>query len=79
MERGNFFSRGRVRGPARGKQGIYGNLQRLPRDVASAKSPWRALNFANVLAHFSHSGVDDMADKHLPLRHQNSMFARWRA
>ena len=60
MERGNFSAaagfgmRARAAGHLRHVLGV-------PGDVISEITMAR-LNYANVLAHFSHGGVDDMAD-----------------
>jgi transketolase len=72
MERGNFSAAAGF-GSSPGKQGIYATfsafLEMCISEIAMAR-----LNFSNVLAHFSHSGVDDMADNtcHFGI---NSMFA----
>jgi len=72
MERGNFSAAAGF-GSADGRQGIYGTFSAFLEMVVSEITMAR-LNFANVLAHFSHSGVDDMADNscHFGI---NSMFA----
>jgi transketolase len=72
MERGNFSAAAGF-GSVEGKQGIYGTFSAFLEMVVSEITMAR-LNFANVLAHFSHSGVDDMADNtcHFGI---NSMFA----
>jgi len=72
MERGNFSAAAGF-GSVDGKQGIYGTFSAFLEMVVSEITMAR-LNFANVLAHFSHSGVDDMADNtcHFGI---NSMFA----
>ena len=72
MERGNFSAAAGF-GSSEGKQGIYGTFSAFLEMCVSEISMSR-LNFANVLAHFSHSGVDDMADNtcHFGI---NSMFA----
>jgi len=60
MERGNYSAAAGF-GAVAGKQGIYATfsafLEMLLSEITMAR-----LNGANVLAHFSHSGVDDMAD-----------------
>ena len=60
MERGNFSAASGF-GSEKGKQGIFATfsafLEMLVSEVTMAR-----LNFSNVLAHFSHSGVDFMAD-----------------
>jgi len=60
MERGNFSAAAGF-GMEAGKQGIFGTfsafLEMLISEITMAR-----LNNANVLSHFSHSGIDDMAD-----------------
>lgn len=72
MERGNFSAAAGF-GSAEGRQGIYATFSAFLEMVISEVTMAR-LNFSNVLAHFSHSGVDDMADNtcHFGI---NSMFA----
>src|ERR1700722_13626734 len=72
MERGNFSAAAGF-GSSAGKQGIYGTFSAFLEVGVSAITMPR-LNFSNVLAHFSHSGVDEMADNtcHFGI---NSMFA----
>jgi transketolase len=72
MERGNFSAAAGF-GSTAGKQGIYATFSAFLEMCISEISMAR-LNFSNVLAHFSHSGVDDMADNtcHFGI---NSMFA----
>jgi len=60
MERGNYSAAAGF-GSAPGKQGVYGTFSAFLEMVMSEVTMAR-LNFSNVLAHFSHSGVDDMAD-----------------
>ena len=60
MERNNFSVAAGF-GSADGKQGIFGTFAAFLEMVVSEITMAR-LNNANVLAHFSHSGVDDMAD-----------------
>jgi transketolase C-terminal domain/subunit/transketolase N-terminal domain/subunit len=60
MERNNF-SVAAGYGAQKGKQGIYGTFSAFLEMVVSEITMSR-LNRANVLAHFSHAGVDDMAD-----------------
>ncbi len=60
MERNNFSVAAGF-GSAPGKQGIMGTFAAFQEMVISEITMAR-LNQANVLAHFSHSGVDDMAD-----------------
>lgn len=60
MERDNYlFAAGF--GSEEGKQGVFGTFAAFLEMVVSEITMAR-LNDANVLAHFSHSGVDDMAD-----------------
>ena len=56
-----------------GKQGIYATFSAFL-EMCISEITMARLNFSNVLAHFSHSGVDDMADNtcHFGI---NSMFA----
>ena len=72
MERGNYSAAAGF-GSVPGKQGIYATFSAFLEMIISEVTMAR-LNFANVLAHFSHSGVDDMADNtcHFGI---NSMFA----
>jgi transketolase len=72
MERGNFSAAAGF-GSAPGKQGIYGTFSAFL-EMCISEITMSRLNFSNVLAHFSHSGVDDMADNtcHFGI---NSMFA----
>jgi transketolase len=72
MERGNYSAAAGF-GSADGKQGIYATFSAFLEMIVSEITMAR-LNYANVLAHFSHSGVDDMADNtcHFGI---NSMFA----
>ncbi|WP_028580881.1 transketolase C-terminal domain-containing protein [Desulfogranum japonicum] len=60
MERNNFSVAAGF-GAEKGKQGIFGTFSAFQEMVISEITMAR-LNNANVLAHFSHSGVDDMAD-----------------
>jgi len=72
MERGNFSAAAGF-GYVKGKQGIYSTFSAFL-EMCISEITMSRLNFANVLAHFSHSGVDDMADNtcHFGI---NSMFA----
>jgi len=72
MERGNFSAAAGF-GSSPGRQGIYGTFSAFL-EMCVSEITMARLNFANVLAHFSHSGVDDMADNtcHFGI---NSMFA----
>ena len=60
MERNNFSAAAGF-GATEGKQGIFGTFSAFMEMVVSEITMAR-LNRANVLAHFSHAGVDDMAD-----------------
>jgi len=72
MERGNFSAAAGF-GMEAGRQGIFGTfsafLEMLLSEITMAR-----LNNSNVLSHFSHAGIDDMADNtcHFGL---NNMFA----
>ena len=72
MERGNFSAAAGF-GSIPGKQGIYGTFSAFL-EMCVSEITMSRLNFSNVLAHFSHSGVDDMADNtcHFGI---NGMFA----
>jgi transketolase len=72
MERGNFSAAAGF-GSTEGKQGIYATFSAFL-EMCISEITMARLNFSNVLAHFSHSGVDDMADNtcHFGI---NSMFA----
>lgn len=72
MERGNFSAAAGF-GSSKGKQGVYATFSAFL-EMCVSEITMSRLNFANVLAHFSHSGVDDMADNtcHFGI---NSMFA----
>src|SRR3954454_9351103 len=72
MERGNFSAAAGF-GYTKGKQGIFSTFSAFL-EMCVSEITMSRLNFANVLAHFSHSGVDDMADNtcHYGI---NSMFA----
>jgi transketolase len=72
MERGNFSAAAGF-GSSKGKQGIYGTFSAFL-EMCISEITMSRLNFSNVLAHFSHSGVDDMADNtcHFGI---NSMYA----
>ncbi|OGR17033.1 MAG: transketolase [Desulfobacterales bacterium GWB2_56_26] len=60
MERNNFSVAAGF-GSEPGRQGIFGTFSAFLEMVVSEITMAR-LNQANVLAHFSHSGIDDMAD-----------------
>ena len=72
MERGHFSAAAGF-GSSQDKQGIFATFSALL-EMCVSEITMARLNFANVLAHFSHSGVDDMADNtcHFGI---NSMFA----
>ena len=72
MERGNYSAAAGF-GSSAGKQGIFGTFSAFL-EMCVSEITMARLNFSNVLAHFSHSGVDDMADNtcHFGI---NSMFA----
>lgn len=72
MERGNFSAAAGF-GSAKGQQGIFATFSAFL-EMCVSEITMARLNFSNVLAHFSHSGVDDMADNtcHFGV---NSMFA----
>jgi transketolase C-terminal domain/subunit len=72
MERGNYSAAAGF-GASKGRQGIYATFSAFL-EMCVSEITMARLNFSNVLAHFSHSGVDDMADNtcHFGI---NSMFA----
>lgn len=72
MERGNF-SAATGFGFEKGRQGIYATFSAFL-EMCVSEITMARLNFSNVLAHFSHSGCDDMADNtcHFGI---NSMYA----
>src|ERR1700761_1440887 len=72
MERGNFSAAAGF-GSSQGKQGIFATFSAFL-EMCISEITMARLNFSNVLAHFSHSGVDEMADNtcHFGI---NSMFA----
>jgi len=72
MERGNFSAAAGF-GSSSGKQSIYGTFSAFL-EMCVSEITMSRLNFSNVLAHFSHSGVDDMGDNtcHFGI---NSMYA----
>ena len=72
MERGNFSAAAGF-GSSDGKQGLFATFSAFL-EMCISEITMARLNFSNVLAHFSHSGVDDMADNtcHFGI---NSMFA----
>jgi len=72
MERGNFSAAAGF-GMEEGKQGIFGTFSAFL-EMCISEITMARLNYSNVLCHFSHSGIDDMADNtcHFGL---NNMFA----
>jgi transketolase len=60
MERGNYSAAAGF-GMERGRQGVFATFSAFLEMLISEISMAR-LNDSNVLAHFSHAGVDDMAD-----------------
>lgn len=60
MERGNFSSCAGF-GCEAGRQGIFGTFSAFL-EMCVSEITMARLNSANVLAHFSHAGCDDMAD-----------------
>ena len=60
MERGNFSAAAGF-GSEKGRQGIIATFSAFL-EMCLSEITMSRLNYANVLAHFSHSGVDDMAD-----------------
>ena len=72
MERGNYSAAAGF-GSVPGKQGIFATFSAFL-EMCISEITMARLNFSNVLAHFSHSGVDDMADNtcHFGI---NSLFA----
>ncbi len=72
MERGNFSAAAGF-GMEKGRQGVFGTFSAFL-EMCVSEITMARLNQANVLAHFSHAGVDDMADNtcHFGL---NNMFA----
>jgi transketolase len=72
MERGNFSAAAGF-GFEKGKQGIFGTFSAFL-EMCVSEITMARLNQSNVIAHFSHAGVDDMADNtcHFGL---NNLFA----
>jgi transketolase len=72
MERGNFSAACGF-GSSKGKQGIFATFSAFL-EMCISEITMARLNFSNVIAHFSHSGCDDMADNtcHFGI---NSMYA----
>eukprot|EP00401_Gymnodinium_catenatum_P064334 CAMPEP_0117608102 /NCGR_PEP_ID=MMETSP0784-20121206/80637_1 /TAXON_ID=39447 /ORGANISM="" /LENGTH=671 /DNA_ID=CAMNT_0005411369 /DNA_START=57 /DNA_END=2068 /DNA_ORIENTATION=- len=61
MERGNFLACAGFGFADSGRQGVFGTFAAFQEMIISEVTMAR-LNRCNVLCHFSHSGVDDMAD-----------------
>ena len=72
MERGNFSAAAGF-GMEKGKQGIFGTFSAFL-EMNISEITMARLNNSNVISHYSHSGIDDMADNtcHFGL---NNMFA----
>ncbi|MFN6471799.1 MAG: transketolase C-terminal domain-containing protein [Nostoc sp. SerVER01] len=72
MERGNFSAAAGF-GMESGKQGIFATFSAFL-EMCISEITMARLNYSNVLCHFSHAGIDDMADNtcHFGL---NNMFA----
>ncbi|HEY9296590.1 MAG TPA: transketolase C-terminal domain-containing protein, partial [Phormidium sp.] len=72
MERGNISAAAGF-GMEKGKQGIFGTFSAFL-EMCISEITMARLNFSNLLCHFSHSGIDDMADNtcHFGM---NNMFA----
>ena len=72
MERGNLSAAAGF-GMEAGKQGIFGTFSAFL-EMCLSEITMARLNFSNILCHFSHAGVDDMADNtcHFGL---NNLFA----
>jgi transketolase len=60
MERGNYSAAAGF-GASEGKQAVFATFSAFL-EMCMSEITMARLNFSNVLAHFSHSGVDDMAD-----------------
>ncbi len=69
MERGNFSAAAGF-GFEKGKQGIFATFSAFL-EMCISEITMARLNHSNVLAHFSHSGCDDMADNtcHFGINH----------
>ncbi|GFZ52295.1 hypothetical protein JCM24511_10068 [Saitozyma sp. JCM 24511] len=61
MERGNFSAAAGFGAFKADRQGVFSTFSAFSEMIISELTMAR-LNFANVLTHFSHSGVDEMAD-----------------
>ena len=72
MERGNLSAAAGF-GMAEGKQGVFATFAAFL-EMCISEITMARLNYANLLCHFSHSGIDDMADNtcHFGI---NNMFA----
>jgi transketolase len=72
MERGNFSAAAGF-GMEQGKQGIFATFSAFL-EMCISEITMARLNYSNVICHFSHAGIDDMADNtcHFGL---NNMFA----
>jgi len=73
MERANFSACAGFGFASKERQGIFGTFAAFQEMILSEITMAR-LNFCNVLCHFSHSGVDDMADNMCHFG-QNNFFA----
>ncbi|MEM1209964.1 MAG: transketolase C-terminal domain-containing protein [Planctomycetota bacterium] len=73
MERGNFSMAAGFGFDSKQRQGVFATFSAFLEMIVSEATMAR-LNFANVLCHFSHAGVDEMADNtcHFGI---NNMFA----
>jgi transketolase len=60
MERGNLSAAAGF-GMAKGKQGIFATFAAFL-EMCISEITMARLNYSNLLCHFSHSGIDDMAD-----------------
>ena len=72
QERGNLSAAAGF-GMAKGKQGIFGTFSAFL-EMCISEITMARLNYSNLLCHFSHAGIDDMADNtcHFGI---NNMFA----
>jgi transketolase len=72
MERGNFSAAAGF-GMEKGRQGIFATFSAFL-EMCISEITMARLNYSNVLCHFSHAGIDDMADNtcHFGI---NNMFA----
>lgn len=60
MERGNFSAAAGF-GMDKGKQGIFATFSAFL-EMCISEITMARLNYSNILCHFSHAGIDDMAD-----------------